>query len=448
MLLPPSLSNKSEEYKGDQDCQAPPAPIISFAIATRNRREALLQTLSRLSDCGLAPEDFEILVVDNRSTDGSAAAVAKSHPHVKVIKARRNLGSCGKRLAVERAQGRFIVFLDDDSWPQPSAISAMIAAFEAEPRLGAVAFAVDLPDGRQEASAYPDVFVGCGVGFRAEALRDAGGLPDDFFTQAEEYDLALRLMDHQWTIGRVAAARVMHLKTSAGRVAARTIRMDVRNNLLVLARRAPLTHLLPMATDWLWRYWLIARATGRRAAFVLGAAQGIARFAGRPRRAPVRIATFEQFTRASQIEAAVIAWSARFNLQSIILADLGKNIRTYWLAARATGLRVVAIADDRLAGNRYRGIPIVSTDKAAKLDFDGVLVANSAPVHGGATAIRWRGITPRPVLDALDADDAAPARPRRRIIPYVAVPASISRRTFVRSGARASSATSPAAWRS
>jgi GT2 family glycosyltransferase len=422
--------------------------LVSFAIATRNRRQTVLQTLSHISECGLASQDLEVLVVDNRSIDGSPAAIAQTYPHVQVIRSRRNLGSCGKQLAVARARGRFIVFLDDDSWPQPGAIAAMIAAFDAEPRLGAVIFAVDLPDGRQEASAYPDVFVGCGVGFRAEALQDAGSLPSDFFTQAEEYDLALRLMDRGWTIGPVAGARVTHLKTPAGRVAARTIRMDVRNNLLVLARRAPITQLFPMLADWLGRYWLIARATDRRRAFLLGAAQGIARFAGRPRRAPVRAATFEQFTRARQIQAAVTAWAARHNLQSIILADLGKNVRTYWQAARKSGLRVVAVADDLLAENRYRGIPIVSTEKAAKLDFDGVLVANSAPVHSGTTAARWRAITPRPVLDAIDFQEAGPPRPARRVIPYVAARKAISRRTFVRSGAPASSATSPAAWRS
>ena len=52
----------------------------------------------------------------------------------------------------------------------------------------------------RECSAYPDVFIGCGTGFRRQALVEVGGLPEDFFMQAEEYDLSLRLLDAGWTV--------------------------------------------------------------------------------------------------------------------------------------------------------------------------------------------------------------------------------------------------------
>ena len=61
----------------------------------------------------------------------------------------------------------------------------MIEHFEADPRLGAAGFTVHLPDGRLEGGALPGVFLGCGVGFRAEALRGAGGLDPSLFMQAE-----------------------------------------------------------------------------------------------------------------------------------------------------------------------------------------------------------------------------------------------------------------------
>ena len=47
----------------------------------------------------------------------------------------------------------------------------MVEHFEAMPSLGAAVFTVTLPDGSRECSAYPDVFIGCGVGFRRAALR-------------------------------------------------------------------------------------------------------------------------------------------------------------------------------------------------------------------------------------------------------------------------------------
>jgi len=67
----------------------------------------------------------------------------------------------------------------------------MMKHFDANPRLGAAVFTITLPDGSRECSAYPNVFIGCGTGFRRTALEQVGGLPADFFMQAEEYDLSL-----------------------------------------------------------------------------------------------------------------------------------------------------------------------------------------------------------------------------------------------------------------
>ena len=103
----------------------------------------------------------------------------------------------------------------------PGAIERMIAYFESDPRLGAATFTVTLPDGARECSAYPDVFIGCGTGVRRTAIDQTGGLPDDFFMQAEEYDLSLRLLDAGWRIRGFDALRVLHLKTPTARVSLR-----------------------------------------------------------------------------------------------------------------------------------------------------------------------------------------------------------------------------------
>src|SRR5207248_3299787 len=152
--------------------------------------------------------------------------------------------------------------LDDDSFPLPGETARMIDHFENDRRLGAAVFTITLPDGSRECSAYPDVFIGCGTGFRRRALEQVGGLPDDFFMQAEEYDLSLRLLDGGWSVRTFDDLHVTHLKTSQARVSERTIRLDVRNNLTLIGRHFPDQWVRPFALDWMRRYAAIAKAKG------------------------------------------------------------------------------------------------------------------------------------------------------------------------------------------
>src|SRR5439155_18566465 len=120
-------------------------------------------------------------------------------------------------------------------------------------------------------------------------------LPDDFFMQAEEYDLSLRLIDAGWMIRAVDDLHVTHLKTSAARISRRTTRLDVRNNLTLIARRFPARWAWPFAMDWMRRYYRIARSRGHRIPFFVGLVQCLIRAGDLPKPAPVSDRTFEQF---------------------------------------------------------------------------------------------------------------------------------------------------------
>src|SRR5215210_37290 len=139
---------------------------VTFLIAAYNRRDVLLGTLAQLRHCGLPVERFEVILVDNASTDGTADAVARAFPEVILIRERMNRGACAKNTGLPLARGRYVVFLDDDSYPLPGSTARMIRHFEADPSLGAAVFDIQLPDGSRECSAYPNVFIGCGTGFR------------------------------------------------------------------------------------------------------------------------------------------------------------------------------------------------------------------------------------------------------------------------------------------
>src|SRR5688572_5803311 len=252
---------------------------VTFLIAAYNRRDVLLNTLRQLRRCGLPPESFETILVDNASTDGTAEAVTAAFPEVLLIREKVNCGACAKNAGLPLARGRFVVFLDDDSYPLPGSVARMVRHFEADPSLGAAVFDVQLPDGSGECSAYPNVFIGCGTGFRRRALAQVGGLPDDFFMQAEEYDLSLRLLAAGWDVRRFDDLHVAHLKTPTARKSTRTTRLDVRNNLTLIARYFPDRWVTPFALDWANRYAMLAAARGHRLAHWRGGPRG----AGRPR---------------------------------------------------------------------------------------------------------------------------------------------------------------------
>lgn len=387
------------------------APIVSFLISTYNRKAVLLDMLNRIGACGLDAQEFEIIVVDNASPDGTADAVAAAFPHVHLIRLDRNVGPTAKNLALAQAHGRYVVFLDDDSYPQPGSIRRMIEHFDADSKLGAAIFTVTLPDGSQECSAYPSVFIGCGTGFRRCAVEASGGLPADFYMQAEEYVLSLRLLDAGWDIRRFDDLHVMHLKTPGARRPGRVTRLDVRNNLVLALRFLPPQWALPFAVDWTARYRLIARTKGHRLHFALGLIQGICRGLKLWRRRAVDDWTFETFAKMEETERRLAEAKEQHGLQRVVFVDYGKNMLAYWRAATKLGLTVVAIADRNLAGPArfYRGIPILTDEQARRLNYDAAIIANLSPVHARARLADWSPMDIRPTLD-LWADGYDPMR--------------------------------------
>lgn len=376
-------------------------PSISILIASHNRRDVLLGTLQRLHALLASEPLSEILLVDNASGDGSADAVAARFPRVRLLRLPVNLGACAKARALPLARGRYVVFLDDDSCPRPGTLGRMVERFESDPALGAASFTITLPDGRRECSAYPDVFIGCGVGFRAEALRRAGGLDESLFMQAEEYDLSLRLLEAGYAVRSFDDLHATHLKTATARRSWRTTRLDVRNNLLVLWRHAPSAHLAGVARAWMARYWRLARDAGQTSAFLVGAAQAAARIVGEPwQRRPVRRRVFEGFLRLADAERCARVLRRR-GVRRVLLLDWGKNAATVVSALRREGIEPVGIADRRLGGRgiRHLGLAVLSDDEALLRGFDAAVLANASPVHAAERQAAWQRLDARPVIN-------------------------------------------------
>jgi hypothetical protein len=300
----------------------------------------------------------------------------------------------------------------------PGSVQRMVKHFEVDPKLGAAVFTITLPDGSRECSAYPNVFIGCGTGFRRTALDQVGGLPADFFMQAEEYDLSLRLLAAGYEIRSFDDLHVTHLKSPTARANERVMALDVRNNLVLITRYFPKGWVLPFARDWLRRYRLIAHAKGHELAYYKGLLSGLVRTMRPDNRRPVDHATFEKLVRIDATRQRLARAVQEHQFRRILFVDFGKNMLPYYLAARALNLEIVAIADERLGAfkRRYRKIPIHRDEVCRWMTFDAAVVSNLSPVHAAQRRDAWRRYFAdtrreiRPVIDLFE-DDRYAASP-------------------------------------
>lgn len=96
-------------------------PVLSVVIPTYNRKETLLQGLAALSRQTLSPDRFEVVVVSDGSTDGTAEAVGSLHaPYALSFIQQANAGpSAARNNGARSACGDIVVFMDDDIEPVP-----------------------------------------------------------------------------------------------------------------------------------------------------------------------------------------------------------------------------------------------------------------------------------------------------------------------------------------
>jgi len=212
-------------------------------VCTLNRRASCLETLESLAR--QTTVDFEVLVVDNGSRDGTAAAVderAQDFPVrlAVVIESRPGASAARNRVLTERDDG-LLVFVDDDITCAPGFVAAYLRAFEDEkvdaaggrivldlPRdsdqvllehaphsYGGPWAAYDLgPEDLVTGGSVPMPFGG-NMAIRSDVLRDAGGFPDDIGygtsgLPGEDTALFRRLAARGHRIVYVASASVIH----------------------------------------------------------------------------------------------------------------------------------------------------------------------------------------------------------------------------------------------
>jgi glycosyltransferase involved in cell wall biosynthesis len=157
---------------------APSRLRVTVAICTYNRADTLRQTLTGIVRQNYPPDRFEVLVIDNRSTDATPAVVAEftGGPIAlrHIVEPQQGLDHARNR-AIAEAQGEILLFGDDDILVPTDWIARMAAPFAAdvEHRLGAV--------GGEVIPVFPDGLPPWVADWHAPLAfrRDAGPLPPE-----------------------------------------------------------------------------------------------------------------------------------------------------------------------------------------------------------------------------------------------------------------------------
>ncbi len=222
-------------------------------VITHNRREELLTTLGWMT--GL-PDAAPVIVVDNASTDGTAAAVRLLFPDVELIRAGENLGAVARNLAVERVRTPYVAFCDDDTRWEPGALRRAAELLDEHPGLGSVTGKCLVeprltedpitPELRESPVRGPDwlpgpallgVMAGLSM-FRVTAFREAGGFSPRLWLGGEEELLALDLAAAGWWMCWAEDVVIRHAP-SRQRDSRRRRQLGIRNTLWVLWLRRP-----------------------------------------------------------------------------------------------------------------------------------------------------------------------------------------------------------------
>ena len=217
----------------------------TVVITTKNRLEELRKAVASALAQTAGPE---ILVIDDGSGDGTAAAMSREFPSVRLHRSEQSLGLIVQRNRAARLAGNPILFsLDDDAaFSTHTVVEDTLREFD-HPRVGAVAIPfVDVnrgPKVRQRAPRPDEVyatydFIGTAHALRRDVFLSLNGYREVLFHQGEEEDYCLRMLNAGW-ITRSGNADPVHHFESARRSWARMDFYGARNKVLYAWHNVP-----------------------------------------------------------------------------------------------------------------------------------------------------------------------------------------------------------------
>lgn len=248
-------------------------PAVSVIILNYNGQHLLSECLDSLRKQIF--RDFELIFVDNGSTDGSVVFVKENYPEVKVLENRENLGfGEGNNAGMRVAGGKYIALLNNDTVTHPEWLQRLFEAAEHSPRtFGMWASKIlfyDRPDTIDTAGhlMYPDglnigrgrgeidkgqydreeeVFFpsGCAALYLKKMLDEVGYFDPDFFAYGDDTELGLRARLAAWKCLFVPSSVVYHkYSATSGRYSPFKVLLVERNRIWVLVKYFPFRYII------------------------------------------------------------------------------------------------------------------------------------------------------------------------------------------------------------
>jgi GT2 family glycosyltransferase len=221
---------------------------LSISIVNWNTRDLLDQCLASIYETTHGIE-FEVIVVDNASEDGSADMVASKYPSARLIANRNNIGfPAANNQAYRESKGRFFLLLNPDTICLPNTLQRLVSFLDSNPSVGAVGPLVLNADKtlQQSWARFPTLWTevrgvlvrkigdkgvcpmtadevrrigpfrtdwvgGCCFMIRRSAVEQIGLMDESLFMYCEETDWCKRLAQRGWEVWLEPSSEIIHL---------------------------------------------------------------------------------------------------------------------------------------------------------------------------------------------------------------------------------------------
>lgn len=250
---------------------------VSVVIVNWNTRDITRNCLNSVHAAS-GPVAYEIIVVDNGSSDGSADMICKEFPNVELIRNSNNVGfAAANNQGIRIAQGRYVLLLNSDTIVKDAAIAKAVAFADAHPEAGLVGCQTRCPNGAIQYNCYlypsllnlvlsltklqvlfwhhrffgryrlgwwdyrsvreVDGIAGCFMLARNSAIDQVGPMSEEYFMYSEDTDWCWRFRRAGWKVLYTPEPVIVHLGGCSSSQAATDMHLLERRSLLMFLEK-------------------------------------------------------------------------------------------------------------------------------------------------------------------------------------------------------------------